>query len=227
MRIVFTMRIASVISEVDVSHNGLFIGLWTEAEVSLGFIVACSLCLPKLIKVKGKKLKPTLFWISAPLPSLSSKSRKSSLWGGSRKNMQPESKAVQQMKHVDEERQMYFEEREERQQQIQAKLQPGKHRHDIYVLPSTAGSSEYSQSMYSQNDALERISEGRDRIQVIDLARSEISRSISVYTQEVPVRLDAVNMSFQRLGDAIKVFQEFGFDTSQVSINSQRRRESV
>jgi hypothetical protein len=88
MRIAFTLKIAPVISQADVSHNGLFIGLWTEAEVSLGFIVACSLCLPKLIQAKGRRLRNALSYASAPWSSLTSKSRKSSLWSrsGSRKS---------------------------------------------------------------------------------------------------------------------------------------------
>jgi hypothetical protein len=57
MRIVYTVKIAPVFGDSDVSHNGLFIGLWTMAEVSLGFIVACALCLPKLVQAKGGMVK--------------------------------------------------------------------------------------------------------------------------------------------------------------------------
>ncbi|KAF2662147.1 hypothetical protein K491DRAFT_585708, partial [Lophiostoma macrostomum CBS 122681] len=54
MRIVYTTKIENIYTSADVSHNGLFIGLWTEAEVALGFVVACSLCLPRLIQAKRK-----------------------------------------------------------------------------------------------------------------------------------------------------------------------------
>jgi hypothetical protein len=57
MRIVYTVKIAPVFGDSDVSHNGLFIGLWTMAEVSLCFIVACALCLPKLVQSKGGMVK--------------------------------------------------------------------------------------------------------------------------------------------------------------------------
>ncbi|KAL5429062.1 hypothetical protein PMIN05_010850 [Paraphaeosphaeria minitans] len=72
MRIVFTVKIAPVITEADVSHNALFIGLWTETECTLGFVVACALCLPKLIQAKGKKLKRAMSKASSPFNSLRS-----------------------------------------------------------------------------------------------------------------------------------------------------------
>lgn len=140
MRIMYTMRIASVISLADVSHNGLFIGLWTEAEVSLGFVVACSLCLPKLIQVKGKKLRNSLSRLTPPFSSLSSKSRKSSLWSGSRKSTGQNSHTSQHMRDVDEERPTHYEEREEQRRKSHVRLQ-GESPHDIYALPTLSGSS--------------------------------------------------------------------------------------
>ncbi|PSN68617.1 hypothetical protein BS50DRAFT_548925, partial [Corynespora cassiicola Philippines] len=69
MRILFTVKIAPVISMSDVSHNGLFIGLWTEAEVALSFVVACALCIPRLIQAKGNKLKHAMSYASSPFSS--------------------------------------------------------------------------------------------------------------------------------------------------------------
>lgn len=66
MRIWFTLNIAAVIAEADVSWNGLFIGIWTTLEVSLVFVVACTLCLPKLIQAKGRKFRVALTYASAP-----------------------------------------------------------------------------------------------------------------------------------------------------------------
>jgi hypothetical protein len=56
----------------DVSHNGLFIGLWTEAEVALGFIVACSLSLPKLFQAKRNKLGRAFSTLTSPFSTMRS-----------------------------------------------------------------------------------------------------------------------------------------------------------
>ena len=85
MRIVFTLKIDRVLTNADVSRNGLFIGLWTQAEVSLGFIVGCSLSLPKLIQIKGHKFKKSVTKASASLTSYASRpnmSRRGETSGG-------------------------------------------------------------------------------------------------------------------------------------------------
>ena len=74
MRIVFTTKIAPIYSQSDVSHNGLFIGLWTMAEVALGFIVSCSLSLPLLIQAKRKKFSSAVSYLSSPFSTNRSKS---------------------------------------------------------------------------------------------------------------------------------------------------------
>ncbi|OAL47158.1 hypothetical protein IQ07DRAFT_634150 [Pyrenochaeta sp. DS3sAY3a] len=220
LRILFTMRIASVISEADVSHNGLFIGLWTEAEVSLGFIVACSLCLPKLIQVKGRKLRESFSWASAPFSALSSKSGKSSLWGASRKTTQTDSR-LSEHKQSDEERGIYFEEQLQLQQ---ARLQPNQPRHDIYALPSSLGSSEYTQSIYSQDSTPARDSFDDIIVEATAVARPQMSRSISVRTQEVPIRLDPTDMSPEQLQHERRILQEFDFESFRLSLNSEMWR---
>jgi hypothetical protein len=70
MRIWFTLNISASIAEADVSWNGLFIGIWTTLEVSLVFVVACTLCLPKLIQAKGKKFRVALSYASAPFSAI-------------------------------------------------------------------------------------------------------------------------------------------------------------
>ncbi|ORY11130.1 hypothetical protein BCR34DRAFT_333400 [Clohesyomyces aquaticus] len=72
MRIVFTIKIAPKLSEADVSQNGLWIGLWSEAEIALGFIVACALTLPKLIKAKSGQISAAFTYLSMPLSLMSS-----------------------------------------------------------------------------------------------------------------------------------------------------------
>lgn len=47
----------------------LFIGLWTEAEVALCFVVACSLSLPKLIQAKRKHFTRAKTFVSSPFSS--------------------------------------------------------------------------------------------------------------------------------------------------------------
>ncbi|KAF3034055.1 hypothetical protein E8E12_002832 [Didymella heteroderae] len=70
MRIWFTLAISAPIAEADVSWNGLFIGIWTTLEVSLVFVVACTLCLPKLIQAKGKQFRVALSCASAPFSAI-------------------------------------------------------------------------------------------------------------------------------------------------------------
>jgi hypothetical protein len=243
MRIAFTLKIAPVISQADVSHNGLFIGLWTEAEVSLGFIVACSLCLPKLIQAKGRRLRNALSYASAPWSSLTSKSRKSSLWSrsGSRKSTGFEDKE----RGIEVERPMYYEEREEQKKLAQARLQPEKNRHDIYVLPSTAGNSECtpsrdSLSRYSQSSSSKHSGQDEDAlVQTATILRHQIPRTISVRTQEVPVKLDEVPpmmepepvrldsyyyMSPEQLEEERRALQQFDFESFAVVIDGAPRR---
>jgi hypothetical protein len=202
MRIVFTTKIASVINNVDVSHNGLFIGLWTEAEVSLGFIVACALCLPKLVQAKGKQVRNALSISSAPW---SSRSRKSTSNNSSRKSTQHDSRSSKHMRASDIERPMFFEEREEQRRSM---FPPEKiNRHDIYVLPSTTGNSEAastvdSESRYSQDDGGPSTAQ-QEMIQTVVAARPVISRSISISTREVPVRLDVVHVPEERVSRAL------------------------
>lgn len=226
MRILYTIRIAPVISQADVSYYGLFIGLWTEAEVTLGFIVACSLCLPKLLQVKGKKIRTVFSYASAQFSSLSSKSRKSSLWSGSRKSMQPESEGLSELRHIEAGRARCYEDCEQRRQE-QARIKPDNNRYDIYVLPSTAGSSEYSQSVYSHSSVLRRASEEGGDMQITPEAGHGISRSMSVRTQEVPIRLDPMNLSPEQLENERRLLQEFNFEPFRVVIDSERRSEEV
>ncbi|KAF1928618.1 uncharacterized protein M421DRAFT_5081 [Didymella exigua CBS 183.55] len=70
MRIWFTLNISASLAEADVSWNGLFIGIWTALEVSLVFVVACTLCLPKLIQAKGKKFRVALSYVSTPFSAI-------------------------------------------------------------------------------------------------------------------------------------------------------------
>jgi hypothetical protein len=208
------MKMEPVLSEADVSRNGLFIGLWTEVEVSLGFIVACSLCLPKLIQVKGKKLRGAFRHASTPWSSVTSKSRKSWLWDSSRDSSQQASRSSRQMKHLDGERPMYYEERTELERLTQTGLKAKRDRHDIYRLPSTAGNSVhstnvYSESNYSRSIGLQRTSQDEGQVQMTTIVRPEVSRTISMMTQEVPVCLDSVDMIEEDWEDERRMLREF------------------
>ncbi|KAH7401562.1 hypothetical protein BKA66DRAFT_109943 [Pyrenochaeta sp. MPI-SDFR-AT-0127] len=200
MRIVFTMRITAVISQADVSYNGLFIALWTEAEVSLGFMVACSLCFPRLIQVKGKELRASLSWGSRCFPSLAFKPRKNSSWSEARGSVQLKSKETQGTNRVYE-RPRYYEEREEQQRQAQAKLQTKNNRLDMYMLPSTTSSSEYSHTVCSQSNAAKSAGNDHTTVDVATLAIQEIPRTVSFRTQEVLLRLEPSITSPQSVED--------------------------
>ncbi|KAH7389362.1 hypothetical protein DE146DRAFT_161061 [Phaeosphaeria sp. MPI-PUGE-AT-0046c] len=220
MRIAFTMKIAPVISEADVSHNGLFIGLWTEAEVSLGFIVACALCLPKLIQAKGKRVRSALSYASSPWSSLASRSRKSTI--SSRKSTQNGSRASKQ---VEVERPMFYEERMEQQRQT---LRSEKARHDIYIIPSTAGNSEhtpstYSASRYSEDISSKRTSHGEEDTNTALTARPAFSRNISISTREVPVRLDLGDIAMEQVDEERGVLQGCEFDYLGIVIDRNTR----
>jgi hypothetical protein len=223
MRIAFNMKIAPVISIADVSHNGLFIGLWTEAEVSLGFIVACSLCLPKLVQVEGKRVRNALSYASGPWSSFTSRSRKSGTWS-SRKSTQID---LGGSKQLEVGRPMYYEERELIQRQARARLQPEKHQHDFYVIPSTAGNSEhtpsrYSASRYSQSTRSKRTSRDEDSALLAAVARPVFPR-----TQDIPVRLDPVDMTAEQLEEEAMTRQYFDFEYLTSLINSEPMRLDV
>ncbi|KAF2108115.1 hypothetical protein BDV96DRAFT_531169 [Lophiotrema nucula] len=72
MRIFFTVKISPKIFEADVSYYGLFIGLWSEAEVALGFIVACALSLPRLIQAKRKNISRAMSYVVSPFSTMRS-----------------------------------------------------------------------------------------------------------------------------------------------------------
>lgn len=240
MRIVFTVKIAPVIGEADVSHNGLFIGLWTEAEVALGFIVACALCLPKLVQVKGKRVRYALSYASSPWSALTSRSRKSASFNSSGRHSQSDPRGSRQMKQVNvEERPMFYEDRVEQSRQT---LQPNNHqRHDVYAMPSTAGNSEHTQSrrgsesQYSEDIGspstmhTETTEATEEDVQIATIARPSLPRNISISTREVPVRLD--------VADAIKgpperesrlgVLERFEFDYLSAIIDSEPRRSII
>jgi hypothetical protein len=220
MRIVFTMKMEPVISNADVSRNGLFIGLWTEAEVALGFIVACSLCLPKLIQVKGKKLRGAIRHASTPWSSATSKSRKSWLWDSSRDSSQQASRNSRQMRQFDGERPMYYEERTELQRLNQVGLKAMRDRHDIYRIPSTAGNSVHStngylESYYSRSVGLEQASLEEGHVQTATTTRPVVSRTISMRTQEVPVCLDSMDMIEEDWEDERRMLQQFELECNR------------
>lgn len=217
MRIVFTTMIAPVISQADVSHNGLFIGLWTEAEVSLGFIVACSLCLPKLIQAKGKKLKRAMSKASSPFSTMRSTvrsvSRRSTftLRSGSRKSTQATSRGSIQLNDLEPKQAAYCEERELEQQ---PQPQPTKHTPDPYALPTTTGSSEYSQSIDSK-----RHSDEDNSIRLAPLHVPRTSSSDLYSSVRSPAhRMTRDQMTPEQLRDEINMLQQFNFGSRRPSV---------
>ncbi|KAH7125215.1 hypothetical protein B0J11DRAFT_433972 [Dendryphion nanum] len=168
MRIVFTTKIAPVYSQSDVSHNGLYIGLWTMAEVSLGFVVACSLSLPRLIQAKRKKFSSALSYISSPFSTNRSGNSKKS----SPNNMNSTLKSTRATSRCSDQIQLQpsgkqTPEKSKRpvvQEAIRVANTPETRRpppirpqRDPYPLPSSSsdssGSSQYSHSMRSMSTA--------------------------------------------------------------------------
>jgi hypothetical protein len=120
---------------------------------------------------------------------------------------------------------MYYEERAEQQRQT---LEPNKNRHDMYVIPSTAGNSEhtrsrYSESRYSQDTSCKRASQAEERLQTAMIARPGVARSISISTREVPVRLEIADMTMEQLEEERRVLDHFEFDYLTTIIDREPR----
>lgn len=246
MRIVFTVKIAPVITEADVSHNALFIGLWTETECTLGFVVACALCLPKLIQAKGKKLKSAMSKASSPFNSLrsglSSMSRSGtfnlSRGEKSRNNTMNNSRSdtLQSISRKDTANQPIppnqFVEMNQLQQSPPSLSEefdlPREHRY-THLGPPSSGSSVYSQSMgphsAAQTPAISRDNSTKTLpkpLHVPKASSSDIHESMRSPTN----RVTRDYMSPEQLREEIQTLQAFKFDPSKQSMESlaQRRR---
>ncbi|KAL5380300.1 hypothetical protein DPSP01_007874 [Paraphaeosphaeria sporulosa] len=245
MRIVFTVKIAPVITQADVSHNALFIGLWTETECTLGFVVACALCLPKLIQAKGKKLKRAMSKASSPFNSLRSglsnmsrsgtfnlsrgeKSRNNTMNNSRNDTMQSTSRNSTQMPQPPNQ----FVEMNQLQQSPPSMSEefdlPREHRY-THLGPPSSGSSMYSQSMGPQSAAptpgISRDNSTKTVPKPLNVplaSSSDIHESIRSPTN----RITRDYMSPEQLREEIQTLQAFKFDPSKQSMESlaQRRR---
>lgn len=177
MRIWFTLNISAVISEADVSWNGLFIGIWTTLEVSLVFVVACTLCLPKLIQSKGRKFRVALSYASAPFSAIPGIVRRKT---GSQDDLEPS--ASQNSRKVpgtstwedielDDKGPKYFEEREHTHWQEEIESRPRKPSKTLHRMFSAAGSRGYLE----RNGSTET-SQQRDGFQQQPLHTPEFSK---------------------------------------------------
>lgn len=147
MRIYFTTKVYDF-ATADVTYDGLFIGLWTEAEAALCFIVACSLSLPKLFQAKRKHFSRAFSFVSLPFTGLGTSSRKNthqSTQANSRNSVEMQG----QMSVGNLGKPPVFYEDSERgilaQRQRDLSLQRGSER-DAYSIPSDSSSesSEYA-----------------------------------------------------------------------------------
>lgn len=158
MRIIYTIKIAPVISMTDVSHNALFIGLWTEAEVALGFIVACSLCLPKLIQAKRKHFSRAFSYVSSPFSTIRSTVRSSSRKGSmfKSKSTQNSSRSSQPVQMFDRKQPVFYEEREIHNQKERGVF-PFRQERDAYDTTGTcSGNNEYSEESHLNRNKFEQ-----------------------------------------------------------------------
>ncbi|KAF2833909.1 hypothetical protein CC86DRAFT_16581 [Ophiobolus disseminans] len=80
LRIVHFQHVSTNMLAVDISQHGLFIGLLTTIESSIGFLVACSLCFPMLFRAKGQRVMEALSCLWAPKAASSAESRVGAGW---------------------------------------------------------------------------------------------------------------------------------------------------
>lgn len=234
MRIVFTVKIAPVITEADVSHNALFIGLWTETECTLGYVVACALCLPKLIQAKGKKLKRAMSKASSPFASirsnLSNMSRSGTFnlsKGGESRNNTLNSTTGKSLSQPPQPNNQLFEMNQLQQSPPSMNDHfelPREHRY-THLGPPSSGSSMYSQSM-GPTPALSRDNSTRAVPKSLNVPvawSSDIQESIRSPTNRATRDL----MSSEQLRDEHQTLQAFRFEPSKQSMESFQRRKSI
>lgn len=245
MRIVFTVKIAPVITEADVSRNALFIGLWTETECALGFVVACALCLPKLIQAKGKKLKLAMSKASSPFTSLRSnlsslsrsgtfnlsrgeKSRNNTMNSsrsdtlnsvGRKSTTQPPPLPTNQFVEMNQLQQSPPTMAEEFEL-------PREHLY-THLGPPSSGSSVYSQSQsMGATPAISRDNSTKTipkPLHVPKASSSDIYASIRSPTN----RITRDYMSPGQLQEEIQTLQQFKFNPSNQSMENLQRRKSI
>ena len=236
MRIVFTVKIAPVITEADVSHNALFIGLWTEAECTLGFVVACALCLPKLIQAKGKKLKLAMSKASSPFASL-----RSNLSNLSRTGTFSASKAERSRSNTLNNSRNDIMNSTSRKSIGQPPIPsnqlhsspaamseefelPREHRY-THLGPPSSGSSMYSQSV-GPTPAISRDNSTKTVPKPLHVPRAS-SSDVFASIRSPTNRITRDYMSPEQLQGEIKTLQEFKFDPSKQSMERFQRRRSI
>lgn len=175
MRIWFTLEISAVISAADVSWNGLFIGIWTTLEVSVVFIVACTMCVPKLIQSKGKKMKSALSTPFTAIPSMIR--RKTEPKEGSDRDSTLSGQTVVPNStwediELDDKGPKYFEEREPNHWREEAESRTRKPSKTFDRMSAGSGAS----SGYSQRKAARHSGNHQDGFQLQPLHTPEFSR---------------------------------------------------
>lgn len=216
MRIVFTVKIAPVISMADVSHNGLFIGIWTEAEVSLGFIVACALCLPKLIQAKGRKLKQALSVASSPFSTLRetfhSVSRRSTSHIVSQTTMQSTPGDSTPIDRPNPARPAFYEAAHEMQRQQQA----GRLQRNTHNLANTAASSLYSQSPEPKQALMDDFPAGVAPLRIRSTSKHQFRSGAPSPTQG----WNRDHFTAEKLREEIRALEQLHFDAIRQSIEN-------
>ncbi|KAF2872301.1 hypothetical protein BDV95DRAFT_569447 [Massariosphaeria phaeospora] len=225
MRIVFTIKIAPVISMADVSHNGLFIGLWTQAEVALGFIVSCALCLPRLIQAKKSKLSRARSYLSSPLSSLRdtvsrtpprsttrSSSRKSNLRSQSQPgNLAPATDAMH-MSKTEGKRPMFYD--ETIIERPPHRMRPITEEHDDFLAVPSQGSSDYSHSIYSKGTSDDGTADD-DSLHVAPLnVRNSAASEQLQYWRSISTRTVPEHETLEERDEDRYVLQQFDFESA-------------
>ena len=178
MRIWFTLKITDVISKADVSWYGLFIGIWTTLEVALVFVVACTLCIPKLIQSKGKKVKKVLSHAATPFSAIPNmvKRRGGTQTDSQRNSAMSGQTIVEQTSNwdnidLDDKKPKYFEEREHTHWQEEIDSRTTKPSKAFSRTSNSSGSIGYSQRSGSRHSG-----QRNDGFQLQPLHTPEFSR---------------------------------------------------
>ena len=229
MRILFTVKIAPVISMSDVSHNGLFIGLWTEAEVALSFVVACALCIPRLIQAKGNKLKHAMSYASSPFSSIRgtgsnsirSPSRKGTLNSLSENTTEALVEESQQMDQARQKPTGFQDQHELQQPRIQSRLSSIQEDHHIQVIPDQSSSNYSRSSNYSNSIESKSINEDDScRVQPLVVSpRTSVSDSRH-FSSRSSQPTGHKNMTPEEMDRELYTMQQFQFESYRGSAHS-------
>lgn len=184
---VFVRHISTDWFAADVSHHGLFIALWTIIEASLGFLAACSLCFPKLVRVKGQRFIKALSNFSVLRNGSGSHPRENQPYSNHTGDHQLEGIRNDHTTYAEDSRQPCRNGRIEPQSPNAVSRQhSGQIHHDIYSTTGSSGHPAFRDLRNPYRRSLESAHSSEEDDDVTDLitTRPRPVRSLRVRTQE-------------------------------------------